>query len=118
MTMYKLSVSLAFAVVVVASTAACTSETATDAPDELTDTLASDTVDPQGVGPCTSGGVVISCTDPICSLPNSTLGRGPAVGYYPRERCEAYAAACGKSVIAYVSRYVTSSFIHTSCYFR
>lgn len=111
--MRKLVASLLVSVSVLASAAGCTAEAAPEAPEAVP----LDTVDPQGVGPCTSGGVVVSCTEPICALPNSTLGRGPAFGYYSQATCEAYAVGCGKRVVAYTTRYVTSQLVHTTCYF-
>lgn len=111
--MRSLATSLFVSIAALVSVAGCTAETASAGPDELP----SETVDPQGVGPCTSGGVVVSCTEPICALPNSTLGRGPAFGYYSAATCDSYARACGKQVIAYTTRYVASGIVHTSCYF-
>jgi hypothetical protein len=116
----KLAASLVFPIAVVASTAACTAETAETSAAEPAD-LPAQTVDPQGLGPCTSGGVVIPCQEAVCTLPGSTvgMGRGPAFGYYSREQCDAFASSCGKTVIAFVpTRYLYSGISTTGCYFR
>jgi len=118
--MLKRSTSLFLSFIVLASTAACAADTSSDtsdAPDELTDALASDTVDPQGTAQCTIGGVPVSCTDPICSIGGTHLGRGPALGYYSRATCESYAQTCGKRVNYYTTRDMGSGFVHTLCYF-
>lgn len=119
--MRKLVSSLLVSVSVLASAAGCTAEAAPEEPEaapEEPEAVSLDTLAPQGVGRCTIGGVVVSCTEPICALPtNSTLGSGPAIGYYSRATCEAYAAGCGKRVFAYNTLYVTSQFAHTTCYF-
>jgi hypothetical protein len=107
--------SLILPAAVLASTAACTAETSADVPADPR----SETVDPQGYGPCTSGGVVVPCQEVICSLPGSPeVGRGPAFGYYSRATCDSYAGSCGKTTAGYNVQYRPGGIVRTICVFE
>ena len=97
--MFRKFTSFVVPAIVVASTAACTAETSHEAPASLPEVK----VEAQGSSSsCTSAGVPISCTAPICSLPAAPeLGMGPAIGYYTSAQCDAYARGCGKNTVYY-----------------
>ena len=98
----KLAASLIFPVVVVASNAACTAETAETSADLPAD-LPSGTVDTKA-------------TDGVfCTYNSQGIGRGPYSGYYSRAQCDAYAQGCGKSVILYQNR---NNYMTTFCFFQ